>query len=295
MKINIVIPALVLAFVLLQCKQTEQYAISSGFHAGEALIEHRNKTIKEVSGLAASLKNAGLMWAHNDSGNDPEIYLINDRLEIVFTCKLEDVENRDWEDIAVGPGPDPAKTYIYIADIGDNDAVYSDKIIYRFEEPTADLQSPDLTVTRIDKIVFRLEDAVKDTETLLLDHKTKNLYVVSKREDPVYLYELSYPHATNEVMIAKKKFSFPFSYVVGADYCFSTGDVLMKNYDQVFYWRNAENEDIISLMQKSPTNIPYVKEPQGEAITWLIDGSGFYTLSEREKKEKTYLYFYKRK
>jgi hypothetical protein len=294
MKTKIVISLGLLAFVLVQCKQTEQYKVSTKFEPGKPLTEHRNKKIKEVSGLASSLKNPGLMWAQNDSGNDAEIYLINNHLEIVFTCRLANAENRDWEDIAVGPGPDSTKTYIYIADIGDNDAVYPEKIIYRLEEPIANLQVQDTVIKQFDKIVFRLEDAVKDTESLLLDHKTRNLYVISKRESPVYLYELTYPYESEGVQTARKKLSLPFSYAVGADFCFSNGDVLIKNYESVFYWENSGKDDLITLLSRKPVNIPYAPEPQGEAITWSIDGSGFYTLSEREKKEKSFLYFYRK-
>ena len=54
---------------------------------------------------------------------------------IKLTCTLAGVENRDWEDIAVGPGPDASKSYVYVADIGDNEGQYQYKYIYRFEEP----------------------------------------------------------------------------------------------------------------------------------------------------------------
>ena len=39
---------------------------------------------------------------------------------LVARLDIAGADNCDWEDIAVGPGPDPQKTYIYIGDIGGN-------------------------------------------------------------------------------------------------------------------------------------------------------------------------------
>ena len=69
----------------------------------------------------------------------------------------------------------------------------------------------------------------------------------------------------------------------------------MKNYSNVYYWENKNREDVVSLLKKQPVEVAYEKEPQGESIAWATDGSGFYTLSERKKKQPTYLYFYSKK
>ena len=37
-----------------------------------------NPEIVEASGIAASRKNAGALWTHNDSGGAPKVYLIDD-------------------------------------------------------------------------------------------------------------------------------------------------------------------------------------------------------------------------
>src|SRR4051812_16120960 len=75
------------------------------FSGGEKLAELKNDTIEEASGLAASIANKGLLWTHNDSGNDSKIFLVDENLNIKLTCTLAGAENRDWEDITIGPGP----------------------------------------------------------------------------------------------------------------------------------------------------------------------------------------------
>ena len=222
--------------------------------------------------------------------------MLDEQLEIKLTCTLAGVENRDWEDITTGPGPDRSKNYIYVAEIGDNDAIHQYKHIYRFEEPTWKNGDPDvLTVSTFDKITFRLSDNVKDTEALLLDPTTKDLYVVSKREEPVYLYELKYPQNTNDTLVAQKIISLPFSKIVAADFSSDGNEILMKDYNHVYYWNFPSTTKALDALKEPPTEIPYEPEPQGESIAWAKDGTGFYTLSESNKKQKTYLYFYKRK
>lgn len=263
------------------------------FLAGKKLTEVTDKKLEEASGLAGSSTNPGLLWTHNDSGNRAEVLLVDDKLNIRLTCVLDKIINRDWEDIAVGPGPEPGKNYIYVADIGDNMAIFPYKIVYRFEEPKFTEGVAKMTITNFDRIVFQL-DVKKDTESLMIDPKTKNLYVVSKREKPVYVYELKYPYSTVDTLTAQKIGSIPFGQIVAADFSADGNEVLMKNYNNVFYWK-LDNENLASALKRNPLIVNYEEEPQGESVTFARDGSGFYTISEKVKGEKSYLWFYPRK
>lgn len=275
------------------CTQPASVDTETSFKKGQQLSELASKTLKESSGLAASIGNRDMLWTHNDSGNAAEIYLVDKGLNIKLTVVLSDIENRDWEDIAVGPGPDATKNYVYVGDIGDNDSVHPYKYIYRFPELILGT-SDHISISDIDKIVFRLEDGAKDTESLFIDARSKNLYVISKREEPVWLYELKSPDVKSDTITAIKKLPLPFTKIVSADYFPGTGDIVIKNYAHIYYWQNKSNEQVTTLLKKTPSEIPYVKEPQGEAIAWATDGSGFYTLSEKKKKKPSYLYFYSR-
>lgn len=263
------------------------------FLEGKKLAELTNKKLEEASGLAASASNPGLLWTHNDSGNRAEILLIDDQLNIKLTCKLDKTINRDWEDIAVGPGPEEGKSYLYVADIGDNMAIFPFKMIYRFEEPKLRAGETEVTITKFDTIVFQL-DVKKDTESLLVDPKTKNLYVVSKREQPVYVYELKYPYSTTDTLTAQRIGSIPFGQVVAGDFSADGKEILMKNYKNVLYWTLNKGESLADALKRNPAIVNYTEEPQGEAITFARDGSGFYTISEKVKGEQSYLYFYPR-
>lgn len=278
------------AIVLLACTPS-----NDAFLPGKKLAEVTSKKLTEISGLAASVNNPGFLWAHNDSGNDAEIFLIDQDIKIKQTYILKGVENRDWEDIAVGPGPDSTKNYVYIAEIGDNSAVYAWKHIYRFEEPLLDPSEKKISITDFDTITFQLPDQKKDTEALLIDPRTKDLYIISKREEPVYVYLLKYPYLTTDSITAERIASLPLTQIVAGDFSSDGKEILMKNYNHIYYWKNPSNKPVVELLKELPKEIPYEIEPQGESIAWARDNSGFYTTSEINKGKKSFLYFYRRK
>ena len=281
--------------VLSLCSCEERASLNNGlFEEPKQLAELTDSRLKEPSGIAASVKNRGLLWTHNDSGNSASVFLIDENLSVRLTCKLNGVRNRDWEDIAVGPGPEKGKSYIYVGDIGDNYGMFPVKYIYRFPEPEFKEGETEVVITKFDTLTFRLEDGSKDTETLMVDPITKKIYVVSKREDPVWVYELDESQQPNDTLTARKLFSLPYSRIVAGDFSADGKELLLKNYQQVFYWK-IEGTDLKKSLTLKPTLLPYNEEPQGEAITFKHDGSGYFTLSEKFGKFRSYLYFYRRK
>lgn len=111
---------------------------STLFAGPEQLGDLDDGILSESSGVAASKQNPGYLWTEEDSGNPAEIQLVNKQGDVAGRYTLAGVTNRDWEDIAVGPGPIPGTSYIYVAEIGDNQLRYPVKTIYRFPEPTLD-------------------------------------------------------------------------------------------------------------------------------------------------------------
>lgn len=257
-----------------------------------------NKEIDEASGLAASIANKGTFWTHNDSGDSARIFLINDRGQCKATVLLRGIKSRDCEDITVGNDPKNGINYVYLADIGDNNGKYEYKYIYRFEEPSVDLSKGPATIVikETDTIKFKLPDGKRDTEALMIDPRTSDLYIFSKREkNKVNLYVLPYPQSTSEILTADFVMHIPILQIVAADISADGTEVLVKNYDNVFYWKKEVNESIYELFSRAPAHLPYAVEPQGEAIAFDRAGEGYYTLSEESDQKKPHLMFYKRK
>lgn len=253
-----------------------------------------NPVIDEASGLVASHANSGMLWTHNDSGDKARIFLIDSLGKYQATVWVKGATNRDWEDIALGAGPQPDNTYLYIGEIGDNLARYPHKVIYRIEEPkfTGDTT---LSVEDVDSIRFTLPDGNRDTEALMIDPHTKDLYIFSKWEEAINLYRLPYPQSTTEMMVAEKVLeALPFTLIVAADWSADGEEILIKSYKQVYYWKRKKDQPLSETLREVPEILPYDEEPQGESIAFALDGSGYYTLSEYAKGVKPTLMFYPR-
>ena len=281
-------------FLAVACSEKKSVpADSDAFLPARPLAELKDNRLEEVSGLAASAANPGLFWVLNDSNNPAEVYLLDESLNVRLTCRLAGVKNRDWEDLAVGVGPEEDEYYLYVADIGDNNAKRAFKYLYRFKEPSLEPGATEKTISEFDTIIFRLEDGSKDTETIMIDPGTKNLYTVSKREKPVYVYELRYPYSPGDTLTAVPVASLPLTQIVAGTISHDGGELLLKNYKNIYFWK-LEGKPVAEGLQARPEILHYTEEPQGEAITFSLDGSGFYTLSEMVKGEKTFLNFYRR-
>lgn len=248
--------------------------------------------MEEASGLIASKRNPGMLWAHNDSGHPAEVFLIDTLGKIQMVCKLDKIKARDWEDITMGSGPVKGKNYLYVGDIGDNNAKYPFKLIYRFEEPAFD--EKEKRIKDFDTFIVKLSDGVRDTEAMMIDPLTKDWFIVSKREDSVRLYRITYPYEA-DTLVAKKMTTLPYKLIVAANISSDGKEVLMKDYSNVYYWKRKEGESIPDLLKQKPRILPYEIEMQGESISFSNDGKGYYTLSESSEKKQAELMFYMRK
>jgi hypothetical protein len=249
--------------------------------------------LKEASGLAASVNNPGYLWTINDSDNPAEVFLIDDHARIRLVCKLANIVNRDWEDISIGAGPEPGKNYVYVADIGDNRARYDLKFIYRFREPKVSKRN-EQTITKFDTLILHLPDGKRDAETLMIDPLTHDLFIVSKRESSVGLYQALYPFGRDTIEL-HKVCELPYTMIVAGSISADGQEVLLKNYSNIYYWKRSGKEALGQLLVRKPKELEYEPEPQGEGITWARDGSGFFTVSESPGKKSAQLKFYLRK
>jgi len=279
--------------VLFSCAKKESKKDNDSLFESQQSVGVVTKKLREASGLAASKVNPGYLWTLNDGGNPSNIYLLNTKAEVVTTVELENVINRDWEDIIIGPGPKQDVNYIYVAEIGDNNAVYPTKMLYRFEEPI--LTDKKIVLDQIDTLLVQLPGGPRDTEAMMIDPVTKNFYIVSKREESVRLYEIKFPFVNDSLQVEEIA-TLPLNRIVAASISPDGTEILMKNYGDIYYWQRLNNESIAEAVKRKPIRLDYHPEPQGEAITWNLDATGFYTLSESENGSAGgTLYYYKRK
>ena len=268
------------------------------FQSGVVLGYIKDKKLDEISGIAASISNPGCFWVHNDSGDEARVFLIDSTGRIIAKVNIEGIAHRDWEDITVGPGPIDGVTYLYIGEIGDNKARYNQKSIFRFEEPVFNPQNLNQTqaISGVDVINFKYKDGARDAETLMIDPLTKDLFIVSKREDSVQVYALPFPQSLTETILVTREMKLPFALAVAGDISADGNEILIKNYQKVYYFKREPGETVLAALAKDAQELPYIVEQQGEAISWLRNGKGYVTVSEAEsEKSKPEIYFYNRK
>jgi hypothetical protein len=273
--------------------------VSDLFEGFRAMGDLNNRAIDEASGIAVSRQDFNYIWTHNDSGDMNRIFLLGKDGTYRGTFRLLGAGNRDWEDMAIGPGPSEDLNYLYIGEFGDNLARYPIKYIYRLPEPDINLADSTIQwvdIEAVDRIPFVYPDGIMmDAETLLVDPWSKDIYIITKREFPVTVYKLPFPQSTTDTTVALKYGTLPFTTATAGDISADGKKILVKTYDKVFLWTRVEGESIRDAFMRQPIRVPYSPEMQGEAIAFPENESGYYTLSESRGGITPVVYFYKRK
>ena len=236
----------------------------------------------EISGVAASRINPGILYIHNDSGNPNQVYLTDGTGADKGILNLTPVSNRDWEDIAVGPGPVAGKSYVYVADIGDNDSKYKSVFIYRFMEPDlTGKTTPVINIDTVDKIELKYPDGPRNAETLMIDPQTKDMYIASKESNTSKIYVAHYPQSTASVTVMTPVVKLLFNKATGGDISQDGTEILLRSKELVWYWKLPAGTSINAGLLTKPHHAPYANnEPQGEGIGFAADGSGYFTTTE---------------
>jgi len=247
--------------------------------------------VDEASGMVASRTMNGYLWVEEDSDTPAQINLMTTDGQLVKRLPLPGLVNRDWEDLAIGPGPQNGVSYLYMGDIGDNNAVHEVSYIYRFPEP----KSADEAITGIEKITFKYPDGPRDAEALFLDPQTKDLWIVSKREEKVHLYTLPYPQSTSGVITATYRGEIPLSLITGASISRDGNEILLESYIGRYHWRRKSGQSVADALQRnSYKGLTVDIGMQGEAVCFDKDDKGYYTLPEKGNAASVTLNYYKR-
>jgi hypothetical protein len=284
-KLNILIP--IIAVFFLGEYSWHRYVSNSITITGTL----QGKELDEISGIAASGIHKDIYYIHNDSGDTSRFFAIipngNVQATIYYPGDPKELQGgvHDCEDIAVGPGPDPKKSYVYVGDIGDNYALRKYITIYRIQEQTAWLKGGIIKAGAV-PLHLKYPDGPKDAETLMIDPLQKLIYIVSKRKDTVNVYTtpLAYKSDDTLALTHRCKLFFagikPFKWITAGDISKDGRRILLKSYEKVYYWTRKDNEPVWQVMQRQPRELYYQPEKQGEAIGFTPDGKGYYTTSE---------------
>ncbi|MCK5740355.1 hypothetical protein KAH55_14295, partial [bacterium] len=267
------------------------------FGARQTLGILENKEIDEASGIGASRRNPDVFWTHNDSGGENRLFAFNRQGTHLGTYYLDGAENRDWEDIAVGPGPEDDVSYIFVADIGDNDGEHDMNYVYRVPEPLVGSEQVPvvLELDAVDRLAYQYPDGPRDAETLMVDPLTRDWVIVSKREENVQVYRAPFPQDVERTMVLEYVTYLPVTQIVGGDISIDGTEIILKNYLEMYYFQRRNATSIGTALLAPPVTVPYFLEPQGEGVCWENKtAGGYFTLSEERYNIPAALYFYPR-
>jgi hypothetical protein len=241
--------------------------------------------LTEISGLAASRSQPGVLWAHNDSGDSARVFAMTEQGEHLGEFALSGAAAADWEDMTLGPGPDPDLDYLYLGDIGDNANARANIKIYRVAEPQLDLAGPPVvqTLTGVETITLTYPaPGPCNAETLMIDPVTGDLYIVTKEAGQFRLMRKAAPHTNGQTATLELAATGAgLSIATGGDIAPDGGRVLVRGYGSALLWTRAPGQSLALAMTAEPCVAPLATEPQGEAIAFAFNGLGYMTLSER--------------
>lgn len=261
------------------------------------------EALSELSGLAASRIHPGVLYAHNDSANNPRFFALSTAGQMVAEFHLPGASATDWEGIAVGPCP--AGSCIYIADIGDNELRRDHHVVYRLPEPTS-LVAGDggLLTVAYETFPFSYPDGRHNAETVLVHPVSGEMFVVTKSDAGAALYGFPAPLVADETAVLASLGPVAAPADVGpiTDGAFHpcAERVLLRTKSAVLEFSgltenvganmaasanagasaSAGTISAAFILSTPPTRVPLAAEPQGEGVTYTADGWGYVTGTE---------------
>ena len=241
--------------------------------------------VSEASGLLVSRQNPGVLWTHNDSGYRGSIFALSTNGTYLARHQTPNVYSGDFEDISFGPGPLPHFNYIYFGDIGDNYLNRSSIRLFRFPEPAAyPYQSnapPILSIPGSQEITLYYPDGPFNCEGMIIDPATGDLFLAAKTTTNAHIFTATRAQLDSGETTLTYLHDTDFKKVSGADISADGSLIALRRGEKGGLWVRATNESVGTALLRAPITIPInTNEPNGEAIAFNPNGSGYYTLSE---------------
>ncbi|HEX5726453.1 MAG TPA: hypothetical protein VFX98_13350, partial [Longimicrobiaceae bacterium] len=197
--------------------------------------------VEESSGAALSRRHPGLLWTHEDSGNEPELLGIDAEGRLAAAMPVAGARNDDWEDLALGPCAEG--DCLYIADVGDNEKGRRHVSLWVVPEPAPG--DPTTRPAREYRARFP-GGRTPDTEALVVLPGGEVFLVTKGNQGPIELYRWPTPLAAGGVAELERvrelapEPSQTGDRVTGAGASPDGRWVAVRTYGQLAFFRAAE-------------------------------------------------------
>ena len=161
------------------------------YDAPEEVGRISSARINEASGMAFSYITDDAFWVHNDSGDGPNLYLINKSGELLTFGQVSGATSTDWEDMASFVLNN--KSYLIVGDFGDNARLRTNYKLYILEEPIYNPSGTNpSTYPVLRTINYQYDNGSQNCESVGVDVSQGKIILFSKSHDNEvrYVYEI---------------------------------------------------------------------------------------------------------
>ncbi len=258
----------------------------------------------ETSGFAASQRDPGILWTHDDSGGAASLYAVKTTGELVGELRIDGTINVDWEDLAsfVRDG----KAWLLIADTGDNTAQRGTVLLHIVAEPAIAgfATKHKLHVSPARTLRVRYEDGPRDCEGVAVDPAEGAIYLLSKRDDVKRLYRVELePKNTGQVLVAQRVGLVEYlpqataaqrgikgylgrrrAEATAMDFTADGTAALVLTYGDLLLFVRRGREPWASTLSRPPIALPGHGLIQAEAACFSTDGNHIYVAAEGSRE-----------
>jgi hypothetical protein len=148
--------------------------------------------LTESSGVVVSRTHPGLLWTHNDSGDEAFLYATDLEGHDRGRVRIPGVVPIDAEDLADGPCPASRDRCLYLADTGDNGEARAWVALYAVPEPDPPAGPTDVERRSAapSELRFRYPDRPHDVEAVFVTASGTAYLVTKGRRGGVAVYRL---------------------------------------------------------------------------------------------------------
>ncbi len=254
--------------------------------------------VDESSGLCMS---DGVLWTHNDSGDDPVLYQVSTQMpDLIQSVEIENAQSRDWEELAMD------SAYIYIGDFGNNRGNRRDLTIYKV--PKASLKQQRTQAVTAESIEFQYPDQSNfaarpyqhnfDCEAMIAVGDSLYLFSKNHQDKRCRLYAL--PKDPGKYTAVLKSEMDTRGTITAADIDAEGQVVALLGYNVYQEFGQFRNKPFVWLLSDFPETrffegksfrVDFPKERQTEGICFGVNG-GLIISSEGERGGSGGLFFW---
>jgi MYXO-CTERM domain-containing protein len=264
----------------------------SAWRAATELGSLSSAALTEVSGLAPSHQDPGVLWLHDDRGGGASLHAAGQQGQDWGHFDLIGVENVDCEDLAPGPCPsvDDPCTCLHLADIGDNDLERGGGVIHRVAEPIIGRAAVRSSVSPLDSVHFAYPDGAHDAEALLVHPDTGEVLVLTKGKiTRIYAFPTVPPQpapASNPVQLELvteldlSAYDAEQEEVTGGAVSPRGYRVVLRTDEDLVLFSGAIDSSLELILQGTPVLLPTPPPGSGEAVGFSPDGQRLLLVGE---------------